>query len=719
MDQSSFRWRVIYAVAGALIVPMFGRLALAGSGHELELYRYLVPLFVGLSSGFLIGRFKDEILAKNESLRLEAIRANNLSKALRANEEYLRAILDNAPIPIYLKKIDTFTYLLVNRMAEMLVGLPPNRVIGRTDFEIWEPDIAQQLREQDLKVIEQKTTVQFETHIMLQGEKRFFITYKFPVKDEDGNIYAIGGMCLDITQRKRAEDKLAEEEERLSVTLRNIGDGVVATDIHGRVVLVNKVAEVLTGWSEKEARGRMLQEIMKMENADDGSPVPSPVDAVIKGNAIMALPEDVVLVARDGTRRLIEDTCSPVRDRESRIIGVVLVFRDVTHVKQMEEELLKTRNLESLGVLAGGIAHDFNNLLAAILGNINLASLLVGPGHEASELLKNAEDAARRARDLTRQLLTFAKGGTPIKKVASIAEFVRDTAEFVTRGSNVAVECEFPDDIWLVEFDAAQMGQVIQNLVINAMQAMPDGGVIRISCENVISERRNRLFSYNEPSRYVCLRIEDQGVGIPEDVLEKVFDPFFSTKQQGSGLGLAIVHSIIRKHGGHVAVESEPGSGTAFTIMLPALEDASVDESNAGSAVPENVVEGDARGTVLIMDDEDMVRDVASEMIRLIGYRVLTASDGSEALEIYKAEKEKGNPVSAVILDLTIHGGMGGLKCVKKLLEYDPDAVCIVSSGYSNDDVMANYERYGFRGVLIKPFDLAEMSRTLKNVTGQ
>ncbi len=712
MKFSELSWSAKYALTGAFLVPLFGRLALAGTGYEHELYRYVIPLLVGSVAGFMIGHFKDEMLKNNDRLRLESRRSEQLMQELKVNADYLRGILDYAPMPIYLKETGGLTYLLVNRMGAEVAGISPEKVIGRNDFELLPREMAEMFRKQDELVLSSAAPQTFLTAFVIEGKKNYFLTNKFPLHDENGEIYAIGGVCMDITERKQAEELLAQEEERLSVTLRNIGDGVISTDTEGRVVLVNAVAEKLTGWKQEEAQGRLLEEVMPIVSASDEKPIPSPVKAIIERDMIMNLPKEVVLVSRDGKRRFIEDSCAPIHDRESRIIGVVVVFRDVTRDRQLEKELLKIRRLESLGVLAGGIAHDFNNIMLAIMGNINLAELAVGKEHEAAELLRNAEIAAKKACDLTGQLLTFSKGGSPVKKSAHLPVLVRETVELLKHGSNVAISLDLPEGIWSVDIDTGQMGQVIQNLIINAQQAMPDGGIIEISCDNMTIEEPGHLCSALPSGRYVRLIVRDHGIGIPENLIERIFDPYFTTKQQGSGLGLAIVHSIVSKHGGHICVDSEPGKGTVFTIILPAgTKDTVAQEDKKAETLPHS-----GGGTVLVVDDDEMVRDIASQMLAYCGYSAITAHDGEEALAIYRRSMEEGRQIAAVIMDLTIPGGMGGKECAAKLLSEFPDAVCIVSSGYSNDDVMANFSKYGFRAALAKPFDVEEMRSTLRQV---
>ncbi|MCJ7602588.1 MAG: ATP-binding protein, partial [Desulfobulbaceae bacterium] len=510
--------------------------------------------------------------------------------------------------------------------------------------------------------------------------------------------------------RQKSEDDLVTEREKLSVTLRSIGDGVIATDINGRVVLVNKIAETLTGWRQKEAAGKPLGEVFNIINEKTRKLCTNPVEKVISSGRIIGLANHTALIARDGTERSIADSGSPIRDRESRIIGVILVFRDITEQLRMEEELLKVKKLESVGVLAGGIAHDFNNILAAILGNINLASLYIKPEEEkVRRLLGEAEKASLRARDLTQRLLTFAKGGDPVKKTASIAEIIKDTAGFVLRGSNVRCEYHISQDLWPVQVDAGQMSQVIQNIILNARQALPAGGVIDVTCENFVKDEQ--LILPLHAGEYVKISIIDKGIGIPDNLLERIFDPYFTTKQEGSGLGLAISHSIVTKHDGYIAVNSGQGAGTTFTIYLQASKGEDPDEQKEGWAVKMK-----AKAKILVMDDDDMVRILVQEMLSHLGYEMISAKDGAEAIELYKGLNDAANPFDAVILDLTVPGGMGGKDAVKEILAINPEAKVIVSSGYSNDPIMTNYLEYGFSAAVAKPYQLQELLKVINKV---
>ena len=510
-------------------------------------------------------------------------------------------------------------------------------------------------------------------------------------------------IAINTTPRKKAEADLAAEKEQLAVTLSSIGDGVITTDTRGGIVLLNTVAETLTGWSQQEAQGRPLTEVFNIIHEQNRKPCDNPAEKVLASGEIMELANHTILIARDGRERKIADSAAPIRNREGRVIGVVLVFRDVTERHRMKEELLKVKKLESVGVLAGGIAHDFNNILVAILGNINLALLDGNLEEKTRKLLSKAEKASLRAKGLTQQLLTFSKGGEPVKQTTSIAEIIKDTADFVLHGSNVACRYSLPDDLWLVDIDKGQMSQVIQNIIINAKHAMPGGGTIRVNCKNIESLiTPDTSLPLND--KYIKIDISDIGSGIPDNLIDKIFDPYFTTKEEGSGLGLAITHSIISKHNGYISVHSKLGEGTTFTIYLPAST------SELKKEIRQETIETRAASAkIMIMDDEEMVRDVAKAIFTMLGHEVILAADGEEAVELYKRQNDSGQPVDIIIMDLTIPGGMGGEKTVQEILAINPEAKVIVASGYSHDPVMAHYQDYGFIAAIVKPFQIQDI----------
>jgi len=522
----------------------------------------------------------------------------------------------------------------------------------------------------------------------------------------------IGGLSTEFNLMSRTlrerEVKLAEEKERLAVTLRSIGDAVIVTDVDGTITLLNKVAEHLTGWTMQDAVGKPLSEVFHIINEKTRERCEHPVANVINTGLICGLANHTVLVRRDGAELIIEDSAAPIRDRESRIIGVVLVFRDTTEKRRMEDELIKVEKLESVGVLAGGLAHDFNNLLTAILGNISMAKMYIDGGNKAFARLTEAESASKRASELTYQLLTFSRGGAPIRKTASIGDIVRESARFTLSGTSVAAEYSIGSDIWSVDVDAGQMSQVFSNLIINAVQAMPSGGTVTITAKNVVLGADD--VPTLESGTYVRISIGDRGIGIPDELLPRIFDPYFTTKQTGSGLGLASVYSIIKKHDGHITVESKSGQGTTFRIYLPASGDKLATQTAQQGEITKGI------GRILVMDDERIVRDISGEMLRSLGYESDFAINGAEAVEIYLQALKKGRPYHAVIMDLTIPGGMGGREAITELRSLDPDVRVIVSSGYSNDPIMADFKTYGFRGVIIKPYSIDLFSKTLREV---
>ena len=375
----------------------------------------------------------------------------------------------------------------------------------------------------------------------------------------------------------------------------------------------------------------------------------------------------------------------------------------------MEQELFKSQKLESVGVLAGGIAHDFNNILTAIIGNLSLAKLNLDPADKIYSRIEKAEKASARAQELTQQLLTFSKGGAPVKKAASIEEVVKDSVGFVLSGSNVKCRLDFEKDLPPVEIDSGQISQVIQNLVINADQAMPEGGNldIRVQLKDFKKGRKGL-----NPGLYLQLDVADKGIGIPREYLDKIFDPFFTTKQSGSGLGLATSYSIIQKHGGLLSVSSEIGKGTVFSIFLPVARDVRISRSSR----KEDLSSIRGHGRILVMDDELFVQETAVTMLEGFGFEAVAVNDGAEALDLYVKAQEEKNPFNAVVMDLTIPGGMGGKQTILKLLELDTEAIAIVSSGYSSDPVMADFTKYGFRGYLKKPYRLEELIGVFKDL---
>ncbi|MDD5675930.1 MAG: ATP-binding protein, partial [Chitinivibrionales bacterium] len=380
----------------------------------------------------------------------------------------------------------------------------------------------------------------------------------------------------------------------------------------------------------------------------------------------------------------------------------MIVARDITENKRMELELQKMQKLESIGVLAGGIAHDFNNLLGGIFGYIEMAHE-ISKDPKVTYYLSKVMGSIDRARGITDQLLTFAKGGAPIRKITPIPSFIQEVAQLALSGSDISCNFKIAENLWLCNIDKNQVAQVIDNLIINAHQAMPDGGSIEVKAENVSFAEKEHVTL--EAGNYVKISIKDQGLGIPKEILPRIFDPFFTTKPKGRGLGLAVCHSIIYRHGGVIQVESEPGEGSAFHAFLPASPESVF-------VKPASVTGHRGRGTIVFMDDEKEMQEIVGEMLEDYGYSVISKNNGSEAVEFFIEETKAGRAICALIFDLTVPGGMGGKKAVEEIRKLDKDIPVFVTSGYSNDPVMKNPVEYGFTGSIAKPFrknELAEM----------
>ncbi|WP_456430931.1 PAS domain-containing hybrid sensor histidine kinase/response regulator [Thermosulfuriphilus sp.] len=614
-------------------------------------------------------------------------------KAFRESEEKYRIVFDNAPLGLFFfdkeGNIKTCNDALVR-----IVGSSREKILQLNVFDLPNSRVIEAAR----KALSGKRASYEGEYIPITSNKFLYIRAEAVPVFSDSEVIGAVSLIEDITERKLTEEQLRQSESRLRAIINALPDMIFRLDSRGNFLDLHVQDTEKLYVPPEEIIGSNVSEILPPSLAR--LTLEKIRQALDKGRMEIFKYQ---LPTRSGEILIYEARLNPCAPDE--VLGIV---RDVTEQKRMEEEIIRAQKLESLAVLAGGIAHDFNNILTALLGNLSLAKIFAQGNEKVCSILEKAERSCLRAKSLTQQLLTFSKGGEPVKDIVDIGDLIRETAEFVLAGSNVRCLFDLPPDLWSVEADRDQIVHVLNNLLINADQAMPEGGVVRVKARNLVVEAADGLPL--APGKYVKISVKDQGVGIPKKYLDKIFDPFFTTKKKGSGLGLATAYSIVKKHQGHIAVKSRPGRGANFMVYLPAAEAKKV------STDPEEAPLKRGQGRVLIMDDEDMVRDILKNMLRHLGYEVEETADGRQAVDSYRAAWISGHPHDVLIMDLTVPGGMGGREAVREILKINPQAKVIVSSGYSTDPVMANYDRYGFCGVIAKPYKIGELSQVLSRI---
>jgi PAS domain S-box-containing protein len=631
-------------------------------------------------------------------------------EALRKSEQKYRLLVANIPSAVF------------TGYADWAVDLHDDKINDLTGYSKEEFE-ARRLRWSDLVLAEDFNRINEIFLEALKSTRAYVREYRIRAKNGDilwlrergriicdpqGRIVEINGIFSDITEQHNLARDLEQLRRQQEMILNNAGDGIFGLNRQGEVTFTNPAATGMLGYDQAELLGRSMHDVVHHTRADGTENLrencPVCVSLQIGGTRQGG---DEFFWRKDGQGFPVEYVATPIMDR-GQSEGTVVVFKDITEQKKAEEGRLRFSKLESLSTLTGGIAHDFNNIIAAIMGNIEMAQMDNKLGERTQKRLAQAEKGCHRAVDLTKKLLTFSKGGAPAKKPMFIGQWVNEAAQLALTGSKVKGELDIPKDLWPLEVDEAQITQVMHNIIINAQQAMPDGGAIQISAENIILKDDPEL---PLPSgKYVRVAFTDQGTGIPPENLARIFDPYFSTKNKGSGLGLAAAYSILKGHGGYLTVESKTGAGSTFIFYLPA-SDKTVQPQEAPA---EELVPG--QGRILVMDDEEMILDFLQQMLSQIGYEVECARDGQEAIALYEEAQRSGRTFAAVIMDLTIPGGMGGKEAIEFLLEFDPHCKAIVSSGYSDDSIMANFQKYGFSGVIAKPYKISELGKILHDV---
>jgi two-component system, cell cycle sensor histidine kinase and response regulator CckA len=623
-----------------------------------------------------------------------------MEAALRESEEKFSKAFKTSPDSININRLSDGMYLEINPGFTAITGYAPEDVLGRSslpgDLGIW---VHKEDRDRLVAGLKANgEVIGLEAPFRTKNGKTLIGSMSARIMEINGEACILSA-TRDITSQKRAEEEIRRSKETLELIFKTGPDAVSITRMSdGLMVDINERFTAISGYNRDEIVGRTSVELNFYADPESRRKI---VECLAKNGYC----ENFETLFRTKSGSQIIGLMSSQVISLNGASHVYSILRDITEIKKTESLLMNAQKLDSLGVLAGGIAHDFNNLLTGIFGYISLARS-VSKETKAIEYLETTIATMNRARSLTQQLLTFAKGGAPVQKITPLVPFIQEAVHFALSGSNISCRFSLSENLWACNIDKNQIGQVLDNIVINAQQAMPNGGTIDVTVENVSLGSGRAEHPSLANGDYVKVSIQDFGIGIPKDILPRIFDPFYTTKTKGHGLGLATCYSIVNRHGGCIDVDSEPGKGSTFHVYLPAST-----ESVESKTV--TVVNHKGSGTILVMDDEEVIRTTVGEMLQSLGYAVICKSNGQETLAFFQSETGAGHIISALLFDLTIAGGMGGIDAAAGIRKLNKDIPIFVMSGYADNLVIKNPAGYGFTASISKPFTIAELSEML------
>ncbi|MGL1890874.1 MAG: PAS domain S-box protein [Spirochaetaceae bacterium] len=628
----------------------------------------------------------------------------------RLNEQYYKNIINKMGDPVFVKDNQS-RLLLVNDAFCKIFDLPRDSIIGKTLAEDVPPNEREHFLRVDKQVIQDgKDNISEESLTVRNGKTRTISTRKSRFTDNSGKNFLVG-VIRDITEIQKSEEALRESEENLSTILNYIGEAVIATDGEGKITQMNPVAQKLTGWALKDAKTTLLPNVLKITNAISGETIPNPVEGMITSGTIYKLTNNTILTSRDGVKRQIAARGAPIKNSTGEIVGVVLVFRDVTEQYKLEEQFRQSQKMDAIGQLAGGVAHDFNNMLTGIMGCAEIISSKVAEDEALSQLSNLILDTSMQAAELTKKLLSFSHKAKSVNEIFDIHESITKTLSMLKRSINrsIIIKSNLDAPNSYINGDQSLIQNSLLNLGLNARDVMPKGGTLTFTTRNVIFEQKDiNSNSDIAPGNYIEIEVEDTGCGMTQEVQSRLFEPFFTTKPmgKGTGLGLSTVYNTIKGNDGNISISSEINRGSIFKILLPIILD--INESK--DIVAKKTVPG--IGTILVVDDENIVRLVLGQMLSELGYNVLFAEEGEECIKIYK---EKGNSIDMIILDMVMPK-MNGRDVFYALKEINPDIKVLICSGFSKDINIEKLIEDGVSAFMQKPYKKIDISMKIKEI---